>query len=159
MNDKQKKMIETFQCPGCTNGHGTDSCSSFEFEERHDQHCFNCKGHSAGTFMSGAGCLVLGLPRGFNRYGPLTQNKSDGMPIKLYLEDASNKDVLWDKFNFPTWAMVSDGFLFVRTYSPRINQCRIQVFKGKDLSFVLENWKEESPCPMIDLGTFYDEID
>jgi len=46
--------------------------------------------------------------------------------------------------------MVKDGFLFVRTYSPRINHCSIDVIEAGDLDMVPE---------AIDVGKFIDEID
>jgi hypothetical protein len=144
----QKRMIEEFQCPGCVCGSDTDSCSSFEFEQHpNDAGAFRCKTHVPGTMMLGAGTFALGLPKGFNKCGANKRGETYEMPIFLY-EDGSSP--VWDNLNVPVWAMVQDGYLFVRLFSPRINKGAIQVIEGGTLDM----------CPdALDVGKFIDEID
>jgi hypothetical protein len=64
----------------------------------------------------------------------------------------------WDQFNVPVWAMEGGksgdpdhaGFLFVRTYSPRVNRMAVDVIEGGTLELVPN---------AIDVGKFYDKID
>ncbi len=59
MNAEQIEMIEKFQCPGCTCG-GDHDCGTFKYKEE-ETGCL-CSGHSAGTFIGGAGKIALGMP-------------------------------------------------------------------------------------------------
>lgn len=92
--------------------------------------------------MMGFGRLALGLPKGFNRYGI-----GDKMSIRLFQK---GKKPAWNNLNVAVWAIVENGFLFVRTYSPRVNYCTIDVVEGGDLSMV---------PGAIDVSKFFDEID
>jgi hypothetical protein len=56
----------------------------------------------------------------------------------------------WDNLNVPIWALEKDGYLFVRTYMPRINDSFVDVVEEGLLGL----------CPTaIDVSKFYDEID
>lgn len=57
----------------------------------------------------------------------------------------------WNDLNIPVWAMEEDGFLFVRTYMPRINMGATDIIEGG---------KREELCPnAIDVREFCEEID
>jgi hypothetical protein len=157
MSKEQEKMVEEFQCPGCTLG-GPTICEKYKLHVIEGNNGpfkgFHCQSHSAGTFMSMAGRIALGLPKGFHRYGgsvPPSHYK-DGldahpMTIRLHLTSDSIK---WDDFNIPVWALVQNGYLFVRTYSPRTNQTAVDVVKNGTLELVPE---------AVDVSKFYDEMD
>lgn len=68
--------------------------------------------------------------------------------IRLYPKDAPRPT--WNKFNIAVWAMVHEGHLFVRTYSPRINRTYIDVIEGGTMDMV---------PGAIDVGEFKDDID
>lgn len=140
---RQLKMIEGFQCPGCTLGHNTQ-CGSFKVREERNPfngaECFSCASHSAGTFVLGLGKIYLGLPKGFCRSGTM-----ENMRVDLYLKE---EPPLWDDLNVPVWALKREGFLFVRVYSPRVNQTRVEVHEDKSM-----------PENAIDVSKFIDEID
>jgi len=138
-------MIGEFQCPGCVYGPDPKSCSQYKYEEHEHVGSACCATHCAGTRILGIGRVVLGLPRGFNRYGT-----SDDMPIRLY-EKGHPKGV-WNPFNVPVWKMMWEGFLLVRTYSPRVNRSYIDVIQGGNIDDpALKN--------AYDVGAFYNEID
>lgn len=157
MTDEQKAMIEEFQCPGCTCGLNTGECGAFDF-------CYDmgtgfwCLGHSAGTFLLGAGKFALGMPRGFNKVGTIKtgfedekdRNSKRNTNIRCSINTKEKED-RYDNFNVPVWAMEKDGYLFVRVMSPRINYTYVDVIKGG---------KFEVICPKaIDVANFVDEID
>lgn len=138
------KMIDEFQCPGCLHGINTSDCSQFKLMSDPS----GCTNHRPATFMSGAGKLALGLPKGFNRCGPIDFSLPGVTFIRLYekIEDHHG----WDKFNIAVWAMEKDGYLFVRTYLPRTNRTYVDVIKGGTLD----------KCPgAINVGEFSDDID
>lgn len=92
--------------------------------------------------MVGLGRIALGLPKGFNRYGP-----GDRLDIRLFLNGEAPE---WDHLNVPVWAMEMGGFLFVRTYSPRINRTSVDV---------IENGTLDMAKNAIDVSKFVDQID
>lgn len=142
------KLIEEFQCPGCVCGHKPDSCERFKLEICKYVRCTN---HISGTRAFPGGInFCLGLPKGFNRCGFDTHNEewANNMLIRIW-EGGSHP--VWDKFNVPVWAMEEKGFLFVRTYMPRMN---------RGMTDVIEDGKIKELCPnIIDVSEFIDEID
>lgn len=140
-------MVELFQCPGCVIG-GSTTCGKFKLKLCEEGGGF-CESHVLGTMMTGAGHIALGLPKGFNRPGPddsrqQTRNKMD---IRLW---TTGKAPRWDLLNVPVWALENEGFLFVRTYLPRINCTFLDVVEGGRLA--------QAPAA-IDVGLFRAEID
>lgn len=138
-------MIGKFLCPGCTCGSApAEECESYK---PWNGYGFGCQSHSAGTFKptpAGMATFCLGLPNGFNRVG---YRRKNGPVVRLWAE---GKDPGWDRFNVPVWAMEQDGFLFVRTMSPRVEGTWIDVIKGGTLDM----------CPgAVNVGEFLDEID
>lgn len=69
------------------------------------------------------------------------------MDIRLWVSGTKPE---WDRLNVPVWAMVDDGFLFVRTFAPRVNMSWVDVIEGGDLSMVPN---------AINVGAFVGEID
>lgn len=145
-----KEMIERFVCPGCVCGSDTE-CGSADIEM--DGGYAICKSHVVGTSMLGGQNFALGLPKGFCKAG-LNGNGLDPyrdhnnqMLIRCFL---NRETIGWNHLNVPVWAMEKDGFLFVRTYSPRIGQRAVDVIHGGTLDM----------CPSaIDVADFYNEID
>lgn len=144
MKNTHLKMVEQFQCPGCVCGHDTE-CGRFMLDTKYGA---TCSSHVLGTFMLGVGCLALGLPKGFCRAGWERGEHRNQMAIRLWEGGEMPK---WDRFNVPVWALERDGYLFVRTFSPRNNQTFVDV---------IEAGSRAELCPQaIDVGTFYEEID
>lgn len=124
-----KKMAEEFQCPGCINGSDTE-CGRYNYDRNH----LKCISHVLGTFFGLNNYFALGLPKGFNKPG----RNEDGkvylkMAIRLFKKGECPD---WDKLNIPVWAMEKDGYLFVRTYLPRINYGFVDVIEGGTLKLV-----------------------
>lgn len=134
-----EELIGEYICPGCTNGHKPDACVAYN--PYHDWG-YMCLAHCPGTTITPhVGRIILGLPKGFCRLG---ENKKY---VRVWQQDTAPQ---WDHLNVPVWAMEKDGFLFVHTSCPRINQVNIDVIEGGTLSLVPE---------AIDVSKFYDEID
>ncbi len=70
------------------------------------------------------GLLALGLPKGFNRIG------EGKLYFGLYPLGGELRPE-WNRLNVAVWAMELDGFLFVRTYSPRVNVTRVDRHRGR----------------------------
>ncbi len=165
------QMVEMFQCPGCVCGCDTDKCGSFRYdaEER------RCMGHVLGTMIGGpAGLIALGVPEGFcHVLGTMIAGPSGlialGLPkgfCKPPLDNSQEEPRLcckinvrlwqatlapiWDKFNMPVWAMIRDGFLFVRTFAPRVDHSWVDVVEGGSLDLV---------PGALDVSEFYDDFD
>jgi hypothetical protein len=134
---EQKEMIEKFQCPGCCCGYDV-SCGSFELRNEYSHFC--CTKHVPATSMLGvrSGLFYLGCPTGFNRVGAryIRSNDAPGEEsatrLRLWIVPEV-KSLKWDIYNVPVWAMVQDGYLFVRTYLPRINYAYVDIIKGGTL--------------------------
>lgn len=141
-----KMMVEDFQCPGCVCGSDTN-CGKYE-PQTLSRGLSSCKSHVAGTTILGIGRIALGLPRGFNRYG-------GGDVLHIRLATGSNDMPTWDKFNVPVWRYEDNGYLFVRTYSPRTNMTCVDVI---DISGGTFNWTPILKSA-IDVGEFINDID
>jgi len=98
----------------------------------------------------GGDSFALGMPKGFNKcrrpWGP-NQPRDNSLNIRIWSEGEAPT---WDNKNVPVWAMEQDGFLFVRTLSPRIGVLAVDVIEGGTLALV---------PTAIDVGEFIDEID
>lgn len=133
-------LVEKFLCPGCTCG-SDSKCGSYNPVAVDGN--LMCGGHCPGTLVVPGGKIALGLPKGFNKVGQAEKSN-----IRLW-SVGTKPD--WDRLNVPVWAMEKDGFLFVRTYCPRINVGWVDVIEGGK--------KEDCPAGVIDVGSFKDEID
>jgi hypothetical protein len=139
--DLQVTMVETFQCPGCIIGSNI-RCKSFKPSDN----SLACSSHAAGTTIGPfVGNINLGLPKGFNRLGPIDR-RIQGTNVRLWESIPE-----YDKFNIPTWAMEVNGYLFVRTYSPRINVTYVDIIHNGKI--------EDLPKSVVNVGNFIDEID
>lgn len=146
VTQSEQAMIEEFQCPGCVCGSDI-KCGAFELG-RTNGVC--CKGHVPGTMIVGVGSILLGMPRGFNRVGDWRGEggftKGDTR-IRLFTKGNMPE---WNDLNVPVWAMVEEGYLYVRTYLPRVNRTFVDVVEGGTLELVPK---------AIDVGKFKEEID
>jgi hypothetical protein len=155
--ENQLKMISDTQCPGCGYGYDARDCKWFQFVEPTDagRTFFRCDKHAPATYHTVMGKLLIGLPRGFCRLGPQwdallhTENRTQEAGfIRLWEEDQAPE---FDKFNIPVWALEHKGYLFIRTFMPRVNWTLVDV---------IENGKLQAICPhAVNVGEFYDEID
>jgi len=94
-----------------------------------------------------SGLLCLGLPKGFCRVSG-HKDKSEAH-VRIFLKEGY--DAHWDnRFNIPVWAMEQDGFLFVRTFMPRVDITVVDVIEGGTLALV---------PGAVNVGEFIDEID
>tara|TARA_B100000614_G_scaffold262909_1_gene300399 strand:+ start:4616 stop:5035 length:420 start_codon:yes stop_codon:yes gene_type:complete len=136
-----------------------DECDSFKYHKHDEGNAgFGCHNHSPGTMLAGVIVtggkqaiqnVVLGLPKGFDRCGPVDFNKQ-GVFVRLF-DSTDQLEGHWNELNIPVWAMERDGFLFVRTYMPRINTCYVDV---------IHNGSREALVPSaVDVGVFADQID
>lgn len=132
-------MINEFICPGCVNGSDT-KCGRFIKTDIGDGGS-TCHNHHPGTMMFPGGTMMLGLPTGFNK---VRENK---IVVRVYEEVPVDK---WNHLNIAVWAMEKDGYLFVRTFCPRIATSYIDVIKGGTLALVPQ---------ALDVSKFIDSID
>jgi hypothetical protein len=151
LNDVQKEMIQNFQCSGCMSGSDTN-CGCFELREHDSNGSFYCHKQYAGTTFLPGGKVYLGLPKGFNKVGDISNdvNNKRTTNIRLFENDSVVKQT-YNFLNIPVWAMQQDGYLFIRCYSPRVNISYVDVIKGGILQEI---------CPKaLDVADFIDEID
>ena len=144
---KQVEMVERFQCPGCVCG-GNTECGSYRFTEEERR----CVGHVLGTMIGLGNSIALGLPKGFNKPGldfsnPNRIRARNTIDVRFW---AFGEEPGWDHLNVPVWAMEQDGFLFVRTFAPRVNMSWVDVIEGGTLEMVPR---------AIDVAAFIDQID
>jgi hypothetical protein len=139
MNTIMIKAVETYQCPGCTNGPNPQTCPSALITD------VGCAKHSPGTLEFGAGTFALGLPKGFCRFGPTPVSpievyESYGHLIKLH-------STLTTKFSLPVWKHLDEhGNTIVRWFSARTNYGWSSVILGdcrEQLPFALEITAED----------------
>jgi len=141
-------MVSEIQCPGCTCGVAPASdCENFKQDTEYG---FYCKAHSAGTLLGGAGWIALGLPKGFDRVGAHRAKGEDSRSTNIRLWIAPDHPQ-WNTFNMAAWAMVRDGYLYVRTYLPRTNRTFVDVVKNGTFDMVPEG--------VVNVGDIYDAID
>lgn len=140
------RLVRQFQCPGCVAGCDT-TCGAYKWSDAE----MRCTGHVLGTMIGLGNSIALGLPKGFCKPGidwsqePLRARNT--MDIRLWIAGTKPE---WNRLNVPVWAMVDDGFLFVRTFAPRVNMSWVDVIEGGDLSMVPN---------AINVGEFVSEID
>jgi len=118
MDEKLKKIIENYQCPGCL--HGSDVLCY-----KVDTHGIACGKHIGGTTISNLGKIFLGMPTGFNRLGP------QGNETRIHIFDNFNSfKKIWDydKFNIPVWKHRDEHEnIIIRGISPRTNHSWIHI--------------------------------
>mgnify|MGYP001600567343 FL=1 len=108
----KEKWIEEYLCPGCVSGCST-KCGYYQPETGK-----GCSNHSSGTILLGAGKILLGFPKGFNR---IEANPNIFKKIYETYEQMSSEFPM-DKLNVPVWKYLNgEGHTFLRIISPRIN--------------------------------------
>ena len=142
-----EEMVKEFQCPGCVCGNDPADCTAYKPATDSG---FRCEGHVLGTIiMPMPGNIALGLPKGFNRPGweYIAKRPSNQMLIRLWTE-GTHPD--WDHFNVAVWALEKDGFLFVRTYMPRVNRTAVDIIEKGTRAL----------CPTaVNVNEFYEGMD
>ena len=112
MENKIKKAIKEYQCPGCVTGIGLDCYEKGTWEE--------CKAHTIGTLKLGVGWILLGMPRGFNHV-----LKDPSFFIFKSLSDGWG----YDHLNVPVWKFRDMlGNTLVRGLIPRIGIPFIHIY-------------------------------
>jgi len=107
--------------------------------------------HVLGTMIFPGGTIALGLPTGFCRPGFNDDGSpKDKLDVRLHAKDDTDNPPEWDRFNIAVWAMVKDGYLFVRTYAPRVNRTWVDVVEGGTLDMV---------PGAVNVAEFIDEMD
>ncbi len=115
MKELIKNAIQKYQCPGCIHG-GDIEC----FQEGDS---LACEKHCAGTIVSFAGKVFLGMPKGFCRLGP-----NLGLKIRIY-KYFQNSGLIYDKWNIPVWKYLNErGHTFVKGISPRVNAPFLHIY-------------------------------
>ena len=139
----KEEMVNKFQCRGCVCGSDT-KCGQYSLKEDMSQ----CTSHVVGTIIAGVGNFALGLPKGFCRtgYELMSERTSNKLGIRLWSEGESPN---WDNFNIAVWAMEKDGYLFVRTFAPRVDITWIDVIEKGTLAMVPN---------ALDVSAFIDEM-
>lgn len=129
MEKKIKKAIKKYQCSGCIVG-GDIKCFS------KTDGSAGCSKHYAGTMISGIGTILLGMPKGFNRLGAI----SDLKPVIFEKFEDSTWNL--EKWNIPVWKHLNKkGYTMVRGLSPRTNNPFIHIY--------LENCMDKINCKEI----------
>jgi len=115
-----EELIQEIQCPGCMSGPDPKNCEKFKLKQ-HGQDCgFHCKGHKAGTRAFPGSMFFLGLVPGFN--------KDINNPI-IRLHKRNGFKMKWDALNIPVWFKIQNGFMYVKTFLPRVNCIMIDVIE------------------------------
>lgn len=135
-------MVARFQCVGCV-CECAAGCDSYKLGTGNG--ALWCENHAPGTLQFPGDRFFLGLPKGFCKTGPREKRYIGG--IRLWSKGKGQP--FWDKFNMPVWAMLQDGYLFVRTYMPRLNIGVTDVIEGAT----------ELPEGAIDVAEFQGKID
>jgi len=126
MNELVKEAVERYQCPGCVCGEDIECYKKPEFTEQ-----IQCGKHVVGTMLMPIGRIMLGMPKGFNRY-------IDNLDLCIY-EKFEVSNWKYDKYNVPVWKYLNKyGHTLVRGICPRTNNIFIHIF--------LENCIEKINC-------------
>jgi len=121
MKEEIRKAVEQYQCTGCVSG------SSIECYTKASLGC-GCENHCAGTLILGIGHVFLGMPKGFDRKGPVQEQRV------IIFESIESRNKQWsdaDVFTVNVWKYQNvEGDVFIRGYMPRINRPFLQVILG-----------------------------
>jgi hypothetical protein len=113
--------IRRYQVPG----------SAGEFDARNFTNDHGWKEHVPGTITSFAGRILLGMPKGFNRCGPIDPEQVARW-IWIYAT-WEEKQAHWPYgiLNVPVWKYLDEhGNTIVRGLSPRVNTPFLHVILG-----------------------------
>ena len=122
---KTGKIIEVYQCPGCVCGHNIKCFKK-------DEIGIGCGAHVAGTNVFPlVGRLFLGMPKGFNRVGPVDKFK---LSIFEDYENMVDETRFYDELNIPVWKCLDEhGNTLIRGLSPRINTPFLHIILGNNI--------------------------
>lgn len=127
---KIQEAVKIYRCPGCMYGPEPTNCDNYNFTVGNG----DCINHCPATYFSGRGKMLLGLPKGFNRLGPLTSVDKKVWQALTIFKDAERfrKGYGWyDKFNVPNWKYLDEHKnTIVRGLQPRLNTPFIHIFLG-----------------------------
>lgn len=111
-----KDAVKEYQCPGCTNGPALECYKKADFSH-------SCGDHFPGTSMMVVGNFFLGMPKGFNRVGPLKSEFKFMPQIYKTWDEFMETYQGYDKFNVPAWKHLNEhGHTLIRGLQPRTNQ-------------------------------------
>ena len=130
-----EELVEEFQCPGCVCGSDV-SCGEFKLEMNGGG--VACSGHVLGTFVHPGGTFALGLPKSFNHFGK-NDDGSGRNRLYIWMYPSGSDLPCWDYLNIAIWAQEIRGFLFVRSYAPRIDESIVQVIEGGNRQRLVPN--------------------
>lgn len=154
MDKTAREMVETFQCPGCIHNVGDvgTRCGKFRLHEvaaSVGTLGMRCENNITGATDEG-GKINLGLPVAFARV-QYRENAREEVKtnIRLFVTPSSH----WDRFNVPVWGMEQSGYLFVRTYLPRVDQSYVDVIQGGRIHSIVEDHPS-----IIDVGPIAERI-
>jgi hypothetical protein len=84
------------------------------------------KEHCPGTLVSGVGWVFLGMPKGFDRLGPVPAEY-----FRIHIFETFEECWPFDKFNVPVWKYLdAHGNTLVRSLSPRVNTPFLHIILG-----------------------------
>jgi hypothetical protein len=122
MDKKVSVAVERYQCSGCISGSNT-SC----FKANEDAGGIGCGNHLSGTYISGIGKILLGLPKGFNRLG-----RHEDLKPTIFKSFKDFTETGWkeyNNFNRPVWKHLDKhGNTLVRGLMPRRNEPFLHIF-------------------------------
>jgi hypothetical protein len=118
--------VNNYQCPGCIHGPDAETCPKSNVTNQ------GCTNHYPGTIMLGRGTIALGLPVGFNRFGP---NPTAAVEVHAsYDEMLEIHQNLKSKYSLPIWKHLdAQGNTITRWFSPRTNMGWSSVILGNCL--------------------------
>jgi len=117
MEVKNKTAVEEYQFSGCISGYNVECFVKSEFGG------IGCGKHLAGTFLTGVGKILLGMPKGFNRLGESTNLRPE---IYNLFDESDWKYNMW---NIPCWKFKDEfGNTIVRGLMPRRNEPFIHIY-------------------------------
>jgi hypothetical protein len=121
--------VKEYQCPGC----GIESHNCFSQSEAD----LSCKKHCPGIFMIEAGIILLGMPKGFNRLGPV--KKANLSMFNTYDDFMKKYANIKTKYCVPVWKYINKNkHTFLRLFNPRTNITEIII--------ILEDCSKEFTC-------------
>lgn len=115
------EAIREYQEPGAV--------SSFDPATATIQHGW--KEHCPGTYSPQIGTILLGMPKGFSRLGPIDIGK---IARSIFIFETFEEGWGYNMFNVPVWKyMDKHGNTLVRGLSPRVNTPFIHIFLGNHM--------------------------
>lgn len=134
MNKKDQKVIDAikkYQVPGAVGDFNEDN-----FEQ--EGVGFEWSSHIPGTLiLPNVGTVFLGMPTGFNRIGPRTQESEDRLRINIFSDmEHHDSKCEYNKFNVPVWKYFDGENTIVKGIMPRIMRPFLHVILGNVLDKV-----------------------